>query len=128
MAINQLFINKPSIDILFKIALFFGIDLNNLEQNNTFTKQELVDMNFKENYEQIINLLDDYYLNCKKKIYLHNISDKKCITILRQLLKLYNYSLKSNEKYCNSTKYIVYSIIYNKIDSTEAIDGIINFD
>ena len=50
------------------------------------------------------------------------------LTILRQLLKLYNYSLKSYEKYSNSKKYIVYSIIHNKIDSTEAIDGIINFD
>jgi len=128
MAINQLFINKPPIDILFTVSLLFGIDINNLEQKYTFTKQELVDMNFKENYEQIINLLDDYYLNCKKKIYLHTISDKKCITILRQLLKLYNYSLKSYEKYSNSKKYIVYSIIHNKIDSTEAIDGIINFD
>ena len=128
MAINQLFIQKPPIDILVEICLLFGIDLNNLEKNNTFTKEDLVDMNFKENYEKIINLIDNYYLNCKKKIYLHNISDKKCITILRQLLKLYNYSLKSNEKYCNSKKYIVYSVIYNKIDSTEAIDGIINFD
>ena len=128
MAINQLFINKPPIEILFTVSLLFGIDINNLEQKYTFTKQELVDINFKENYEQIINLLDDYYLNCKKKIYLHTISDKKCITILRQLLKLYNYSLKSYEKYSNSKKYIVYSIIHNKIDSTEAIDGIINFD
>ena len=128
MAINQLFIVKPPIDILFEICLFFAIDLNNLEKNNTFTKEDLVDINFKENYEKIINLLDEYYLNCKKKIYFDNINDKKCITILRQLLKLYNYSLKSTEKYCNSKKYIVYSIIYNKIDSTESIDGIINFD
>jgi hypothetical protein len=128
MAINQLFINKPPIDILVKIALFFGIDLHNLESNNTFTKQELVDMNLKDNYTIIINLLDEYYLNCKKKIYFDNINDKKCITILRQLLKIHNYSLKSTEKYCNSTKYVMYSIIYNKIDSTEAIDGIINFD
>ena len=128
MAINQLFIQKPPIDILFEICLFFNIDLNNLEKNNTFTKEYLVDMNFKENYETIINLLDEYYLNCKKKVYFYNINDKKCITILRQLLKLHNYSLKSTEKYCNSKKYIVYSVLYNKIDSTEAIDGIINFD
>jgi hypothetical protein len=128
MAINQLFINKPPIDILFELCLFFRIDLNNLEKKNTFTKQDLIDINFKEHYTQIINMLDDYYLNCKKNIYFTNINDKKCITILRQILKLYNYSLKSIEKYYNSKKYIMYSIIYNKVDSTESTNGIINFD
>jgi len=127
MAINQLFINKPPIDVLLELCLFFNIDLNNLEKKNTFTKQELIDINLKEHYTHIINRLDNYYLTCKKKIYFTNINDKKCITILRQILKLYNYSLKSIEKYYNSKKYIMYSIIYN-IDSVESTDGVINFD
>ena len=43
--------------------------------------------------------LDDYYLPCKKKIYLNDHDFEKCITILRQCIKLYNYKLVSKEKY-----------------------------
>ena len=78
-------------------------------------------------YDIIKELLKQYYLPCKQKTYLNNFKLQKCITIFRQLLKLYNYSLLSEEKYSNSKKYIIYKIIFNKINN-EKIDGIINFD
>ena len=128
MGINQLFTHKPAFETIIQICFYYGIDLNNLEKKNTFTKKELIDLNLKEKYTKITNLLDIYYLECKKQIYFENMNDKKCITILRQILRLYNYSIKSYEKYCNSKKYIIYTIIYNKPDSSEGIDGIIKFD
>ena len=99
MGINQLFTHKPPFETIIHICFFYGIDLTNLENKNTFTKKELIDLKLKEEYTNIINLLDEYYLDCKKEIYFENMSDKKCITILRQLLRLYNYSIKSYEKY-----------------------------
>jgi hypothetical protein len=128
MGINQLFTHKPPIETVKEICLFYGVDLNNLEKKNTFTKNELNEHNLKDNYLKIINLLDIYYLECKKEIYFKNMDNKKCITILRQILRLYNYSIKSTEKYCNSKKFIMYFIVYNKPKSSEAIDGVINFD
>jgi len=127
MAINQLFKIKPSIDILNKLAFIFGIDLNNLDKKYTFTKKELLEINIETKYDIIKELLKQYYLPCKQKTYLTNLKLQKCITIFRQLLKLYNYSLHSEEKYSNSKKYIIYKIIFNKINN-DKIDGIINFD
>ena len=128
MAINQLFKTKPSYDLLVQICLFFGIDLKKLEKKNTFTKKELRDLKIEEHFNKIKSLLGEYYLLCKRKKYLDCIDLKKCITILRQLLKLYNYSMISSEHYNNSKKYIVYTIHFNKIENKEAIDGVINFD
>ena len=39
MAINQLFKLKPSIDILNKLAVIFGIDLKNLDKKYTLLKK-----------------------------------------------------------------------------------------
>ena len=123
---NQNFNKNPDMQIIQSILETFGLD--NLEDDRFFTKEHMKEIKTVENLTLLKEKLNEYYLPCKSKIYLKDLTEKKCITILRQLLKLYNYSLNSTEKYCNSTKYIVYSIIYNKIDSTEAIDGIINFD
>ena len=128
MGINQLFIYKPPFETIIHICHFFGIDLTNLEKKKTFTKKELIDLNLKDNYTKIINMLDIHYLECKKQIYFKDLTDKKCITILRQILRLYNYSVKSSEKYSDSKKYILYTVIYNKAESSEGIDGIIKFD
>lgn len=128
MAVNQLFKTKPNIDIIIKICTFFGIDLNNLDKKKTFTKKELDDIKLKDKYAEIKLLLINYYLPCKTKIYLEDMTIKKCITILRQLMKLYNYSVISSEHYNNSKKYIVYTIHYNNVVNDTLIDGVINFD
>ena len=128
MAINQLFKIKPSFETLLKICFLYGIDLNNLDKKYTFTKMDLIELQIENYFEMIKNLLCQYYLPCKNKKYLECIDIKKSITILRQLLKLYNYSLLSSEHYNNSKKYIVYTIKYNKIETKQKINGIINFD
>ena len=128
MAINQLFKIKPTIEIFQQICLLFNIDIKNLDKKYSFTKKELIEDNFETHFDTIIKLLDCYYLPCKKKIYLDNITIQKSITLLRQLLKLYNYSLKSEEHYNNSKKYIMYSVIYNKKNNNVSTNGIISFD
>jgi hypothetical protein len=123
MAINQLFKIKPSYDILTKLCLLFNIDLNNLDKNNNFTINEL---NFDIN--DIKKLLEHCYLKCKQKIYFNDISMKKSITILRQILRLYNYNLISTDYYNNSKKYIRYTIKLNKNNINKKNNGIILFD
>ena len=53
-------------------------------------------------------------MSTKKKKYFNDINtltNKQAITILRQLLKVYNYDLFSKEKFIKGTKYSVYKII-----------------
>lgn len=125
MAINQLFKIKPSIELVKQICSYFNVNLDNLEANNSFTINSLNIIYLDE----IKKKLNDYYIPCKQKIYLNNITKKKTITILRQLLKLYNFNLNSKEIYENTKKIISYTIVPKKIDSIKKINnGVINFD
>ena len=48
------------------------------------------------------------------KTLLNDITDKKCITILRQFIKVHGYTLISKERYINRKKTCVYRLI--KVD------------
>ena len=109
MTINQLFKKKPSKEFIENILKLYGI--NNFEDNKQFTRKDLENLNLCDNLSKITNQFSEYYLPCKLKIYLGNISIKKSITLLRQLLKLYYYNVKSNEKYIKGEKIIVYQIL-----------------
>lgn len=54
--------------------------------------------------------LMNYYLPCKARNYLHIITDKICITILRQILREFGYTLESKELYKNKRKYMLYRV------------------
>ncbi len=109
MSLNQLFLRKPPLDLFMKILKNCTIDslnsnvyfsLNILENNNSIIKSKL-----------LLDELSEYYLPCKKKVYFNDITNRKLITIIKQVLRLYDYKLQSNEKYSNSKKYILYQII-----------------
>ena len=129
MVINQLFISKPPIELVTKLINAFGI--KNINDSSEFS---YIDMNMNMNSnlpgsEQILiisNLqkeLSEYYIPCKRRIYfdmsgnagnIDNIEQSKSlITILRQLLKLYNYNLSSREGYINGIKNMIYKIVVN---------------
>ncbi len=106
--INQLFKKNIPTDLLEKILNCFN--LKSLDDAKIFTKYDL-DLN--ETITKICEIkpeLELYYIPCKAKIYLTNITTKKCITILRQILKLYNYYLESSEKYIAKKKKIAYQM------------------
>lgn len=130
MAINQLFKIKPSKELINEILSYLSIDLNCIENKNYFTMNEKNTMAINENLDSIKDKLKDYYIPCKKKIYLDNLDIKKFITIIRQLLKLYNYKIHSIDKYNNGKKYIFYYIltIQNFKNIKKDINCIISFD
>ena len=109
MTINQLFKKKPSKELIIEVLNIYGIeDFNDLKQ---FTRKDLEKLDLCNNLNNFACKLEEYYLPCKYKIYLQNINIKKSITLLRQLLKLYDYNVKSNEKYIKGEKIIVYQIL-----------------
>ena len=60
--------------------------------------------------------MEKYYIPCKSKKYLKDLNEKKCITLLRQFLKVHNFTLMSKEKYVNGKKYLFYQVIPVHID------------
>ena len=64
----------------------------------------------------MVDELEKYYLPCKAKVYLSDINERKCITILRQFLKSQGYTLISKEKYINKKKLLIYQVIPLQID------------
>ena len=73
-----------------------------------------------------------YYIPCKSKIYLVELNEKKCITILRQFLKVNNYTLISKEKYIKGNKQLFYQVIPQQIDiltkNRESEKVVLSFD
>ena len=115
---DQLFKNKPDMNLVNDTIRLFG--LSDFNDNTLFTKQNMVDLKTVQKVNEIIPRLQDYYLPCKSKKYLTRLDEKRCLTILRQLLKQYNHTLISKEKYIKSIKYNFHQIIQfsnKKIDT-----------
>ena len=111
---NQLFRNSPDIKFTTKLLSLFGI--KDLNDNHSFTKKNLIDLETVNKINEIIEEISEYYIPCKSKQYLTNINEKKCITILRQFLKLHCYTLNSKEKYVKGEKHLFYQVIPIPID------------
>ena len=107
--INQLF-NKPiSDDLLKKVLECFN--LSGLEDSRVFSKYDMEMNNTIDLLYDIRDELRKVYIPCKAKIYLENITLKRCITILRQIVKLYGYNVKSCERSVTKKKYIAYQVL-----------------
>lgn len=111
---NQLFTEIPDLEFLNKFLNLYGI--NNLEDSVEFSKYELIDLNIVHKIEELIPELVMYYLPCKYEMFLTNMNVNKCLTILRQIIKLYDYELKKREHVQNKKKSIYYHL--NKINNT----------
>ena len=111
---NQLFTEIPDLEFINKFLNLYGI--NNLEDSVEFSKYELIDLNIVDKIEDLIPELVMYYLPCKYEMFLTNMNVNKCLTILRQIIKLYDYELKKREHVQNKKKSIYYHL--NKINNT----------
>ena len=112
---NQNFRINPDMNIINNLLQTFG--LTGLEDDRYFTKENMKEMNTVENIILIISKLEEYYLPCKSKIYLKDLTEKKSITILRQFIKNYNYKLITFEKSIQGRKQLTYRLMYINGDS-----------
>ena len=117
---NQLFAQIPDNIFLIKFLNCYGLD--NLNDSREFSKSNMIDLNIITKIEYLIPELVLYYLPCKYKIVLSNITLNKTLTILRQIIKLYGYELKKREHVQNKKKIIYYHI--KKINIHVVIDSI----
>jgi len=108
--INQLFKRKPDDNELIKILNCYN--LKNLNDNNIFS---FIDLNYHNTIDKLYSILDillDIYLPCKY-YYINNLNNKKCITILRQICRLFNKKLYLNYIVDNKAKILSFSINNN---------------
>jgi hypothetical protein len=121
MKINQLFKANIPEDLFKKIYDCYGI--KNLDTEYFFSKDDLIKLNTVDllaNYKEELN---NYYLPCKAKLYLNDMNVGKSITILRQLLRLFNMVLLSKQKYIKQKKTTLYYMIKvnDEIDEINAM-------
>ena len=108
MKFFQLFCEQPSMDFMLDLLKCYG--LKGLDDNVEFSKGDLIENNTVDMLEDMLPEIIMYYLPCKAKIYLSNITEKRAITILSQFLKLYAYKLARKERIVNKKKIIYYKI------------------
>ncbi len=108
MAKNQLFRVLPDIEIINTILKSFG--LSSLNDTKFFTKESIKDNNTVEKLIEMKDKLETYYIPCKQ-LYIKDITEKRCIVILRQFIKVHGYTLISKERYIDGKKLSVYRII-----------------
>ena len=108
---SQLFRKPLTKELLTIIKYIYNIkNLNNY----TFNKKKLLDANVIQEFETFHFYISDFYLPCKAKIFLENININRIVTILKQILKEFNYTITSSEKYNKYKKYTLYRINKNK--------------
>jgi len=127
--VNQLFSKEcPSFDLVKEIIYtLFNKELNDSIYYE-FTVKNLVNKKSVLIIEQYIEHLKKYYLKCKYSKYLENLNEKKLITLLRQILKPFDFSVNSIEKYNNGEKFLLYTIEKKKNLYIKKINSFINFD
>lgn len=92
---------KETVNNIFKILGFYGLD-----DKKIFTKHDIP----KDKFENILFLIEPYYLPCKAKRFLYNVNNSSTITILRHLLKAVGYDLLIKERVLNKIKSTTYQI------------------
>ena len=106
--INQLFLSKPPISIIIKMLKNLGF--SSLKDNREITVETMTKYKTIKKMENDIKNIKPYYLPCKARLFLDNLNLKKCITIVRQLLRLYDYDIIGIEKTINTKKVLFYHV------------------
>ena len=105
---NTLF--RIQIEKKFVEELLCQIGFLGLHDRKSFTKYDIP----KEQFEEIIVLIEPYYIPCKAKRFLYDLNEGKQITILRHLLRAIGYDLLVQEKVLHNIKSTTYQI-YQKV-------------
>ena len=136
MTKNQLFRSIPPRSLCLEVIHAFGLE--GFEDSRNFSRQDLVKVNCVEKLNNLKIKLADYYLPCKSRTYLTDLNTKNVITLLRQLVRLFGFSVSSREKYIKGDKFIIYQLVpsertdYNPIkinnDFNSNDNNVVTFD
>ena len=88
---TQLFRKQLNTDILNKVLGTLG--LSEFKEEFSFRKKDLITYGSVEKMKIINEELSEFYYPCKAKLYLDDIDESKCVTIIRQFLRFFDYNL-----------------------------------
>ncbi len=107
---RQLFRQLPNEEFMDKLVPLYGCSTFDKIDNHQFTREQLDDWDTVGGLEILREELLQYYVPCKARIYLNNITVKRAVTIFRQMCRSLGYNVKSCEKYRNGKKYLMYQV------------------
>jgi hypothetical protein len=109
----QLFSKIPEYNVLDEIEKIYPIS-GFRKRKVIFTKDSMNEFNTFEKIKTLIPILKKYYMPCKQKIFLNYINFRKSLTILRQILRVFGFSIKHKERFIQYRKQYEYWIVYDK--------------
>jgi hypothetical protein len=101
----SLFREKPPIELVGHILRHMGFE-NGILDSRSFTKDDLKE----ETAEEWLPMLEPYYLPCKAKRFLEYLTRDKYVTIIRHLLRIHNFDLRTQERLVGGVKRTHYRI------------------
>jgi len=102
--IKHLFRKRPTLELVEQILQ--ALHFTGMEDGRTFQK---VDVDLAA-FEEMLPLLEPYYLPCKAKLFLYDFTQAKAITVIRHLLRAQGYKLHAHEKVSQGVKKTLYQI------------------
>jgi hypothetical protein len=109
MKINQLFNKAIPEEVALRVVQCFN--LISLSDRRMFCKYDLELYGTLERLQTLVPELSQYYMPCKARTYLHELSGKKCITVLKQIIRLHGITLISRERNVQGRKVIFYQMM-----------------
>jgi hypothetical protein len=102
---KSLFRQKPPIELVNKVLKHMGIE-HGLTDARTFTKEDLSD----KEIEEWIPELEAYYYPCKARRFLDHSTKENFITIIRHIIRVHNFDLRTQERVIGGIKKTQYQI------------------
>jgi len=115
---EQLFKKRIPDELFERFLINFNLPVE-LSDGISFMKKDIIEHKTVDKIREMKIELEEYYIPCKARSYLSEISEKNIITILRQILKTRNYVLTSKERSIKGEKFVVYNI--NKVEEVGGV-------
>lgn len=109
MKINQLFNKAVPEELAEQVIQCFN--LSGSQDRRTFSKYDMETHGTVQCVTQLVPQLEGFYMPCKARTYLHDLTPKKCVTILKQIIRLHGMTLMSRERNLQGRKVIFYQIM-----------------
>ena len=106
---QKLFRTPPPKDLVEEIL--HHLKLKGLTEQRWFTRDEL----YMNTLDDWLPLLEPYYLPCKAKRFLFDVTPARMITILRHILHPLDYDLRTQERMYKLQKQTMYQIYSLKV-------------
>lgn len=122
MKTNQLFSRSIDASTLQGVLDSFG--LGGLHDRRSFTKHDMTSVGTVARLiENAVPRLRQCYIPCKARSYLDGLTDKKALTVLKQVLRQHNHTLVSRERSVSGRKVVFYHLEPPACEPTVAHSG-----